>query len=70
MRFFLPILNYLRRGELFVAPADTAGVLAEAKFLGVEPVVVALGGSTSVNVKWSDIGGLDGVKVPLVCAVT
>jgi hypothetical protein len=31
VRFFRPILNYLRRGEVLVDPADVAGVLAEAK---------------------------------------
>ncbi len=62
VRFFMPVLNYLRRGELVFDTADVAGVLAEAKFYGVEPIVKALGGSSAVSVKWSDIGGLEGVK--------
>jgi ATP-dependent Zn protease len=63
-RFFLPILNFLRRGELVVDSNDVAGVLAEAKFFGVEQLVQRLGGSTSgcEGVSWSDVGGLEGVK--------
>lgn len=63
-RFFLPILNFLRRGELVVDSCDVAGVLAEAKYFGVEQLVQRLGGSTSgcEGVAWSDVGGLEGVK--------
>lgn len=43
---------------------DIAGVLAEAKYFGVEQLVQRLGGSTSgcEGVSWSDVGGLEGVK--------
>lgn len=63
-RFFLPILNFLRRGELVVDSSDVAGVLAEAKYFGIEQLVQRLGGSTSgcESVSWSDVGGLEGVK--------
>lgn len=70
-RFFRPILNYLRRGEVLVDPADVPGVLAEAKYFGLEPLVQRLGGSTSEagQVRWADIGGLGGVKEELQAAV-
>ena len=38
-RFFAPLLNYLRRGELVVEPRDVPGVLAEAKYFGIQPLV-------------------------------
>ena len=43
------------------------GVLAEAKFLGIQPLIERLGGSSSgfEKVNWSDIGGLSGVKEEL-----
>ncbi len=63
-RFFVPILNFLRRGELVVDSSDVPGVLAEAKYFGIEALVRRLGGSTAgcEGVAWSDVGGLEGVK--------
>ncbi len=47
-----------------VDSGDVPGVLAEAKYFGIEALVRRLGGSTasSEGVAWSDVGGLEGVK--------
>lgn len=65
--YFMPVLNYLRRGEIVIEPDKIGGVLAEAKYLGIQPLIERLGGSTSgfEKVTWSSIGGLDGVKEEL-----
>ena len=69
-RFFLPVLNFLRRGEVIVDPSIAQGVLAEAKYFGIEPLVQRLGGSMQGGeVTWDDIGGLHGVKKELQATV-
>jgi len=67
-KYFGPVLNYLRRGELIIdGNVSATGILAEAKYLGIQGVVDLLEPPRNQCIdvdawSWEDVGGLEGVK--------
>eukprot|EP01103_Thecamoeba_quadrilineata_P017511 TRINITY_DN624_c0_g1_i1.p1 TRINITY_DN624_c0_g1~~TRINITY_DN624_c0_g1_i1.p1 ORF type:complete len:339 (+),score=56.53 TRINITY_DN624_c0_g1_i1:32-1018(+) len=76
-KYFEPLLNYLRRGQIVVEDGlSIHGVLTEARHFGLQSMIEQLEDSIhpgkrsdDAGLTWEDIGGLAGVKKELLQVV-